>query len=467
MKNNPIVIIGGGPAGLAAAYELSKNNVPCILLEEKNKLGGIARTESFKGYHFDLGGHRFFTKSAEINQIWQEALGQDFITRSRLSRIYYRRKFFNYPLKPLNAFLGLGMIETGRILTSYFWQKLFPYPQENNFEEWVSNRFGRRLYQIFFKSYTEKVWGLSCKEIGAEWAAQRIKGLSLSSAIVNAFLGGRKRAIKTLIDKFEYPKYGPGMMWDKMAEVIKSHGGEIRLNSRVTALELKEDRVVNCQVNGNEKISCKQVISSMPLRELMVQLSSFAKHNMAELLTSLKYRAFLIVALIIQQEELFPDNWIYIHSPEVKLGRVQNFKNWSPQMVPVADHTCLGLEYFCNYADELWNSRDQYLISLATEELIRTGLLDDGSKVVDGTVLRVKDAYPVYDAASTKALPKIKESLSKIENLQTIGRAGMHRYNNMDHSMLTGLFAARNILQDRQAHDLWEVNAEQDYHETA
>jgi protoporphyrinogen oxidase len=463
MGSKKTIIIGGGPAGIAAAYELSRRGRPALLLEQFNQLGGIARTEKQQGYYFDLGGHRFFTKNKEINQLWRQLLGGDFLTRRRLSRIYYQRKYFNYPLKPWNALNGLGLLATIKILLSYLKQKVWPIVNEISFADWVTNRFGRRLYEIFFKSYTEKVWGISCAEISAEWAAQRIKGMSLTSAVLNAIGIGRKNKIKTLIDQFNYPRYGPGMMWEAMAKCIGSWGGEIRLNSQVTALEFTDSRLDGLIVNDSERIAVEECISSLPLKELFMHAN--CNSSLTNQAGSLRYRSLIIVVLLIGEEHIFPDNWLYIHSPEVRLGRVQNFKNWSPDMVFDQAKTCLGLEYFCDAGDEFWHRQDQDLIDLGGNELWQIGLLKTTTKVIQGWVVRVKDAYPVYDANYQMVIGPLRAYLATIRNFQTIGRAGMHRYNNMDHAMLTGLYAARNVINGNRQYDLWSINADQEYHE--
>lgn len=470
MKKQRVVIVGGGPAGLACAYELSKysDRFEVILLEKDSLLGGIAKTINYKGYYFDLGGHRFFTKSDEVNRIWHTVLKEDFLKRPRLSRIYYNNKFFNYPLKPLNALFGLGLMESCFVLSSYLSSRLFPYPKEETFEEWVSNRFGKRLYRIFFKTYTEKVWGIPCTEIRAEWAAQRIKGLSIRTAVLNAIFGDRKKRIKTLINEFEYPKYGPGMMWNTMADIIRENGGRILLNTQMIGLNMDDKGLIKSVVieeRGNsQELEGEYFISSIPLRDLILGIRPDVDNDVKESAGALKYRGLITVALFIDKKDMFPDNWIYIHSPEVALGRVQNFKNWSPYMVPDLNKTCLGLEYFSTEGDRLWAMKESELIELGKGELVKIGLLDNPGLVVGGIALKTPKAYPVYDANYRKNIDVIKEFLNGIKNFQTIGRNGMHRYNNMDHSMLTGIYAARNVAL-REGHDIWKVNIEDEYHE--
>jgi protoporphyrinogen oxidase len=460
------IIIGGGPAGLTAAYELiTRHQVRPIVLEKLDKVGGIARTENYKEYYFDMGGHRFFTKSKEVNEFWHEVMGNKFLRRPRLSRIFYNSKFFYYPLKPLNALSGLGLFEGILILLSYVKWQLFPYRQEETFEQWVTNRFGKRLFETFFKTYTEKVWGISCKELKAEWAAQRIKDLSLISAIVSMFVKPQTK-ITTLIEEFDYPSRGPGMMWTAVKEQIEQRGGVVQLNSDVVKIQRQNNRIQSVVVgcNGHQQtIPGTDFISSMPITEFIKKLDPPPPSAILEAAKQLKYRDFLTVCLIINREDLFPDNWIYIHDPSVKVGRIQNFKNWSPDMVPDLSKTSLGLEYFCNEGDELWNMSEADLIELGSREIEQIGLARY-EDIEDGCVFRVPKSYPVYDSDYRHHLDTLKEYVESLENFQTIGRNGLHRYNNQDHAMLTGMLAVRNIVFGEQ-NNLWVVNAEQEYHE--
>ncbi|KKD36534.1 MAG: NAD(P)/FAD-dependent oxidoreductase [Limnoraphis robusta] len=467
LHHHPVVIIGAGPAGLTAAYELTKRGVHPHVLEAASQVGGISRTEVYKGYRFDIGGHRFFTKVDIVNQLWQEVLGKEFIQVPRLSRIYYQNKFYDYPLSIYNTLFNLGIIESLLILLSYFKArvkgKLQPDVEPETFEEWVTDSFGSRLYRTFFKTYTEKVWGIPCNKIEAEWAAQRIKGLSLKKAVLNALFGSNDT--KTLIKKFDYPIYGPGMMWERFQQKVDENGGQVSLNTRVVSIKREGHHITEViAYKEGQEISLKadKFISSMPVTALVNRLDPLPPDEVLQAAKSLSYRDFLIVALIIDEADLFPDNWIYIHSPEVKVGRIQNFKNWSPAMVPDQTKTCLGLEYFCTEGDEIWNLSDTELLDLATREIEELGLAK-ASKVEDGTILRQPKAYPVYDRDYRRHLQVIQDYLSQFDNLQTIGRNGMHRYNNQDHSMLTGVLAAQNVLGDH--HDLWNVNTERSYHE--
>jgi protoporphyrinogen oxidase len=464
-SNKKVIIIGAGPAGLTAAYELAKLNLDPIVLEKGDKVGGLARTEDYKGFFFDMGGHRFFTKVEEVNAMWRQILGEKFMRRPRLSRIYYNQKFFDYPLKPLNALAGLGLWESILIALSYVKWRLLPYPKEETFEHWVTNRFGKRLFQIFFKAYTEKVWGIPCCELKAEWAAQRIKDLSLKTVLLSMFVKPKK-TIKTLIDQFEYPQRGPGMMWNAVKEQIERRGGLVRLNANVAGIRIKGKCIDSVLVANNghrETIQGTDFISSMPITEFIKKLDPAPPGKVLEAAEKLKYRDFLTVCLIVNKPNLFPDNWIYIHDPEVKLGRIQNFKNWSPHMVPDVTKTSLGLEYFCTEGDELWGMSDAELIELGKRELDRIGLASP-SDIDDGCVFRVPKAYPIYDSEYREYLAIVKNFVSQVENYQTIGRNGLHRYNNQDHAMVTGMLAVRNLTAGEH-NDLWNVNTDQEYHE--
>jgi protoporphyrinogen oxidase len=460
-----VVIVGGGPAGLTAAYELTKVGYCPVVLEKQSVVGGLACTQNYKGYHFDMGGHRFFTKSKEVEEMWWEVLRDDFLRRPRLSRIYYKKKFFYYPLRALNTLLGLGPIESILIFFSYLRWRLFPHPVEDTFEQWVTNRFGKRLFQTFFKTYTEKVWGISCSELKAEWAAQRIKDLSLKTALLNMVWKPRK-VIKTLIEEFHYPRQGPGMMWNAVRRIVDKRGGRIQLGAEVIAIRRKGTRIESVIISRDgkqEAVKGTHFISSMPITEFLKKLDPLPPPAVRGAADNLKYRDFLTVCLIFNRPHLFQDNWIYIHDPGVKVGRVQNFKNWSPEMVPDPCKTSLGLEYFCNEGDELWSMPNADLIELGKKEMEQIGLAQ-AADVEDGCVFRVKHSYPVYDADYRTYLATIREFVDTLENFQTIGRNGLHRYNNQDHAMLTGMLAVRNLVRGEK-NDLWSVNTDQEYHE--
>jgi protoporphyrinogen oxidase len=459
------IIIGGGPAGLTAAYELLKYDLSPVVFEKMDKVGGISRTENYKGYFFDMGGHRFFTKSPEVTNFWFEILGDDFLKRPRLSRIFYEGKFFNYPLKPLNALKGLGVLQSIAVGLSYIRWQVFPYKEEKTFEQWVTNRFGKRLFLTFFKSYTEKVWGISTSELSAEWAAQRIKDLDLKSTILTMFVKP-KTTITTLIEEFHYPKQGPGMLWTEVMHKLEDNNGEVRLNSTVCGFNREGNRITSIVVTREgkqETVTGTDFISSMPVTDFIKKLSPPPPKEVLEAADRLTYREFLTVCLIIKKKQLFDDNWIYIHDPNVIVGRIQNFKNWSPHMVPDHDYTSLGLEYFCNEGDELWCMPDDELVELGKREIQQIGLAE-ADDVIDGIVFRVEKSYPVYNSNYAEHLEVIRNYINSLENFQTIGRNGLHRYNNQDHAMLTGMYAVRNMLFDANI-NLWNVNADQEYHE--
>ena len=469
MSKLDVLIIGAGPAGLGAAYELTKHRVACRILEAQAYIGGHAKTVEFKGYHFDIGGHRFFSKSAEINQLWREVLAEDFIRTPRLSRIYYNGRFFNYPLKPMNALLGLGIGTSIEVMASYLKAVLTPNKDDRTYEQWVSNRFGRKLYEVFFKNYTEKVWGIPCHEIEAEWAAQRIQGLSLFTAAKNALFPQRNGSIKTLIEEFDYPRLGPGMMYQRMRDRIVAGGAEVENRQEVTAVHRDGTRVTRVSVRGPDGVTrdldATHFISSMPITDLVKRLVPAAPDEVLRAAGSLRYRDFLSVNLIIDRGELFPDNWIYVHEPQVRLGRVQNYKNWSRHMVADPSKTALGLEYFCFEGEPFWTKPDAELVTLGGEEIERIGLASRHD-VLDGQVVRERKAYPIYDRDYRRHLDVIRAYLATFENLQTVGRYGLFRYNNMDHALLTGLYGARNVLAGSIEHSVWDVNADADYLES-
>lgn len=466
------IIIGGGPAGLTAAYELQKqsNAVRPVVFEAGRIVGGISRTESHNGYRFDIGGHRFFTKVPEVEAMWHEVLGDDFITRPRLSRIYYRDKFYAYPLKIFNALGNIGPYEAGRIMLSYLKWKVRPSKREDNFEEWVINRFGGRLYMHFFRSYTEKVWGLDPRLIRADWAAQRIKNLSLPKAVWNALTGANDTA--SLIEEFQYPRLGPGMMWEKTAARVQEAGGEVQLQSAVTRVYRDGMRVTGVDVRSwdgapdhtpvTTHVRGDHFINTMALRELIHAFDPPPPEEVVEAADRLKYRDFLIVTLVLNKADPFPDNWIYVHSPKVKVGRIQNFRAWSPEMLADPDTASIGMEYFCQLGDGLWTMSDADLRDLAASELEQLGL-GQASDVIDAAIIRQPKAYPVYDGDYQEALEVLSTWIGQLENFQTVGRNGLHRYNNQDHSMLSAMLAARNILGEDN--DVWTVNVDRAYHE--
>ena len=458
----PVVVLGGGPAGLTAGYLMAKQGKPVVVLEATSQLGGLARTEVRDGYRFDLGGHRFFTKVQEVDDLWHEIMKEEFLRRPRQSRIFWNKKFLDYPLQGMDVIRKLGPVELTRVGLSYLWAAIKPKGREDTVEQWISNRFGKRLFNLFFKTYTEKVWGVPCSEIRAEWAAQRIKNLSFFSAAKSAFFGNKGNKITSLIEEFNYPRYGPGQMWEQMTEDIRTHGGEVRVAAPVTRLRVSDGRVTQV-VAGGETITPSHVISSLPLRTTVGITEPEAPGDVRDAARGLRYRDFLTVSLVIDSDDLFPDNWIYIHEPGVKVGRIQNFRSWSPWMVPNDREASIGMEYFCFEGDDLWTMSDDDLVALATRELEQLGLAS-ADKVKFGFAVRVNKAYPIYDAEYGERLETIRGWLDGIDNLVQVGRNGLHRYNNSDHSMLTAMRAVDNILLGTD-HDIWAVNAESVYHE--
>jgi protoporphyrinogen oxidase len=471
------IIVGAGPAGLTAAYELVKHGATVLVLEsDPEYVGGLARTINYHGYRFDIGGHRFFSKSREVEDLWTEILGPDLLQRPRSSKIYYRGQFYSYPLKPIEVLSKLGFGESLLCVLSYVWARLNPHRNPKTFEDWVVNHFGRRLFRIFFKTYTEKIWGRSCREISADWAAQRIKGLSLGGAIKTAVFPNRQpqdpaHAVKTLIYTFRYPRFGPGMMWETCARKIRGMGGQVLLGRTVQACRFDRDSnhwIVSARTAGDEieEFRGEHLVSSMPMRHLVAQIAPPLPEDALRAAESLRYRDFLTVGLILRDRNRFTDTWIYIHDPDVKVGRIQNYKAWSPEMVADSGYCCYGLEYFCFEGDGLWNMSDASLLELARKELEQVGLAA-ASDVVDGCVIRQQKAYPVYDDDYRNHVDSIRRATeAHYPTLHLVGRNGMHKYNNQDHAMMTGLLAARNILEGKRVHDVWSVNEDAEYHES-
>ena len=469
LERERTIIVGAGPAGLTAALELSKLGLTGTVYESDELVGGISRSVAFNGCRMDIGGHRFFTKVTEVETLWHEILGEDLLVRNRMSRIFYRGRFFDYPLKPMNALRGLGFIEATRVVASFLKAQVFPAANETTFDKWVSNRFGKRLFEIFFKTYTEKVWGMSCSEISSTWASQRIKNLDLYTVIKNAFFGNGSRngeVVTSLIDQFYYPRLGPGMMWERCSELIGERGIETHLRSPVVRIYHDDTRIESVDVKSPDgatrRESCTSLISSMPIGSLVRAMDPAPPEPVRAAAAGLRFRDFLIVGLVVNRAELFPDNWIYIHSPDVRVGRVQNFKNWSPEMVSDPSLSFIGLEYFANRDDPLWNMSDEELVDLGRSEAEKIGLFES-SEVESGTVVRMPRAYPVYDSDYEAHLKVLRDWLGRFDNLFTVGRNGQHRYNNQDHSMLAGLYAARSI--GGAELDLWSINEDASFHE--
>jgi protoporphyrinogen oxidase len=467
-EHAPVVVIGAGPAGLTAALPLAELGVPVLVVEANARVGGLAQTVEYKGFRFDIGGHRFFTKVPAVRELWRSMLGADFLRRPRLSRIFFDGQFFDYPLKPANALRRLGAARSLAILASYLWVTIRPIRPEVSFEDWVTNRFGRRLFRTFFETYTEKVWGIPCRTISARWASQRIQGLSLRTAVINMLAPWLNRQsgrqVKTLVDAFEYPRLGPGMMWEAFAAKIEQLGGSVLLSARITGLSHDDQTVhgveIQCADGRRFHQAASHVVSTMALTHLVRSLGPTIPPGVQEAASGLTYRDFITVAVIVNHPDVFPDNWIYIHDPSVRVGRIQNFKNWSPDMVPNPAQTCLGLEYFCSAADDLSALSNDQLIELAKTELAAIGLVDP-RLIVDATVVRVPKAYPVYDRDYDQSVRTIRACVERFGNLQTIGRNGTHTYNNQDHSMVMGMLAVRNLFGE--THDVWDIDHADQY----
>jgi len=476
MSQHDVVIIGAGPAGLTAAYELGKRGVTSTVLEATDMVGGISRTEERDGWRFDIGGHRFFTKVPEVEAFWHEILpDEDFLMRPRMSRVYYREKYFNYPIEIGDVIRNFGFVECARIGLSYLWARIDrPSAEEQRYlEGWISARFGRRLYGHLFKSYNEKLWGRPASEISADFAAQRIKNLTVWSAFVDAITpkrlkarGDKSKQITSLIEEFQYPKYGPGMMWEVCRDKVEAAGTKVVMDSPVARIRHEGGRAVAVvATNGGVETEypCTDVISSMPFRELLEAMDPAPPDDVLRAARSLTFRDFMTVALVVPQEYSFPDNWIYIHDPNVRVGRIQNFGSWSPYLIKEG-RTCLGLEYFVFEGDEDWNMSDEDLVARAARELEHLKL-SKADKVEAGYVVRMPKAYPVYDHEYKDNVEIMRRWLAEhAPNVWPVGRNGMHKYNNQDHSMFTAMLSVQNIL-DGAAHDIWSVNVEQEYHE--
>jgi protoporphyrinogen oxidase len=468
-----VVIVGAGPAGLTAAYMLTKRGVASTVLEADDVVGGISRTAMRDGWRFDIGGHRFFTKVKPVDDLWFEILGKDdFLRRPRMSRVYYRKKFYDYPISARNALTNLGPVEATRCMASYLWVRIKPPKDKTTLEGFVASRFGWRLYEHFFKTQSEKVWGVPCTEIQADWGAQRIKDLSILRAVKEALTPKQVRMrrdkgkqVTSLIEEFNYPKYGPGMMWERCTELVTERGTKVVMDSVVTKVEHANGRataVTAISGDVSNRYECSEVISSMPISALLRAMDPPPPPNVLQAADDLRYRAHITVALVVPEEFSFPDNWIYINDASVKVGRVQNFGRWSPYLVKDG-RTCLGLELFVNEGDEWWTMSDDDLIATGKRELEQIGLLD-ASKVEAGYVVRTPKAYPFYDAEYKEHVATLAGWLEEhAPNVYPVGRNGMHRYNNQDHSMFTAMLSVENIFGAH--HDVWSVNVEEEYHE--
>jgi protoporphyrinogen oxidase len=483
-------IIGGGPAGLTSAYVLTQAGMPTELYEAGGAVGGMARSIRWQGQTVDLGPHRFFSCDQRVNQLWLDVVQRDYVMVRRLTRILYRGDFYHYPLQPLDALAKLGPLEAVRCVASYASEQLRPTPPNGAFENWVCNRFGRRLFEIFFQTYSEKLWGIACGELDADFAAQRIKQFSLSAALKSAFFGNHSQH-RTLVDEFAYPTGGTGMVYERMAGAVRARGGAIYLETPVQRILTERNTVKGIELKDGSVRKCDHVISTMPLTLLVERLAK-APPSILEAARQLSFRNTVLVYLEVAGRQICPDQWIYVHSPELRTGRITNFRNWSPQLCGGSPNTILSLEYWCggkrpgqnpksgfaNHSDrsdmdggqcrnnapdddDLWNWTDERLIALARAELLATTLVNDQSHILNGMVYRIPRCYPVYRYGYKDLLRPIGEYLSGIEGLQVIGRYGAFKYNNQDHSILMGILAAENLLKNAGA-DLWNVNADYD-----
>jgi protoporphyrinogen oxidase len=464
-----IIIVGAGPAGLTAGYLLSQHGYKVKIFESSTKyVGGISRTEEYKGFRFDIGGHRFFSKSKEINNLWSEILPINFQIRKRKSRIYFKNKFFNYPLDLMEVVFKLGFFESLICLLSFIKAKLLPIKKPKSYHDWIYNNFGERLYINFFKSYTEKVWGISCDDISADWAAQRIKGLSIKEIILKSILKPFKnnKVIKTLIDEFKYPDLGPGMMWDAAKNKIEEKGSKIYLDHKVIKYNFEKNKnqwqITTSSQNELNSFTADIIINSSAMRDVVQSIEPQMK-NLSEA-NKLKYRDYITVAVMMKKEKMFSDNWVYIHDPNIIAGRMQNYTAWSEKMSPDRNKSCLGLEYFCSKDDNFWSQSDEKIVDIAKSDLKKLNLVNTDD-IIDFHVVRQEKAYPIYDDNYKGVVEKISAELKEnYKNFYMVGRNGMHKYNNQDHSMMTSILTVENILYDSN-YDTWKVNEDAEYHE--
>ena len=458
-EHKHIAIIGAGAAGLTAAYQLMKGGAKVEVFEAAPYVGGLARSMDLWGQRVDMGPHRFFSNDARVNRFWLEIAGKDYRMVDRLTRIFYKNKFFYYPLKPGNAFTQLGAFESINCGLSYFIEKFLPTKQDGSFETWVQSRFGKRLYEVFFKTYSEKLWGIPCTELDADFAAQRIKGLSLGEALKNAIHSPKKTKHKTLVDQFAFPTEGTGMIYERLKEKIEAGGGKVHLSTPIHAFVKEDDKVVGIRRADGEEKKFDHIISTMPLTLMVKGLSDVPK-DILDHAAALKFRNTILVFLEVKGKDLFPDNWLYVHSDNLQTGRITNFGNWVPELNKGNENTIIAMEYWCYDEDRVWGEDEEELIALAREEIKETGLLN-GAEVLQGYVEKLHRCYPVYSLSYRTHLEPLEKFISSLQGITAIGRYGAFKYNNQDHSILMGLLAAENILND-SGHDLWAVNTDYD-----
>ena len=452
-----VSVIGAGPAGLVCADALSKAGVAVSVHEASDYVGGMSRSFKLWGQTVDVGPHRFFSSDARVNKVWLEHAGSDYVMVKRLTRIFYRGHFFHYPLQPLNALRNLGLIEALRCLLSYAGEKISPTELDGSFETWVCSRFGRRLFEIFFKTYSEKLWGIKCTELDADFAAQRIRKFSLGEAIKKAFLP-KKGSHRTLVDEFAYPTGGSGMVYERMAGAVRGRGGKILLKSPVKRVIVQDKKVTGIELMDGSVEFADHVVSTMPLTKLVETLPNVPA-EVREAAGKLTFRNTVIVYLEVAGKAIFPDNWIYVHSTNLGTGRITNFRNWAPQICGGSLNTILALEYWCNDDEPMWRQTDDSLVALATDEVISTKLVPGRVSILNGKLVRVPRSYPVYSRGYSEYLKPVQKYLDEIKGLSVIGRYGSFKYNNQDHSILMGILAAENITTAAE-HNLWDVNSD-------
>ena len=460
-KPQRVAVIGAGPAGITAAYKLQLGGVEVTLYEASSSVGGMAKSFELWGQTVDLGPHRFFSSDPRVNEFWLESLDYQYVMVNRLTRIFYKNRFFSYPIQAKNALLGLGIIEAFRCVASYAVVKFKPGNDESKFDTWVINRFGKRLFQIFFKSYTEKLWGIKCSLLDADFAAQRIKKLSLFEAIKSALFGNQGNKHRTLVDEFAYPKLGAGDVYTRLANKFIAAGGILKVNTKVTEVTLSENQV-KISIAENASQVFDHVVSTMPLTQLVQKIGAPSK--VLEKTKELKFRNTILVYLKVEGRNPFPDQWIYVHAENLQTGRITNFRNWSQEINKNQSSNIICLEYWCNDEDEIWKWDSEKLIELATKELYATNLVDKNS-ISEGFVQRVPKCYPVYSSGYREILEPIQNYLKGIKSITPIGRYGSFKYNNQDHSILMGLLACENILGHSNT-DLWSINTDYEYQES-